>query len=72
MQRVVCPSLSISRKTTKDRWEIDSERQQWKDGMVSHIGIKHQVDAWYADEEKLQLARDWNTAVVTPEQINFS
>ena len=50
---------------------IEGRHKGVKDGMISRIGIKHQVDAWYADDEKLQLARDWNTAVVTPEQINF-
>ncbi len=37
-----------------------------KHGMMAEIGLKHQVDARYADMDETRLATDWNTAVITP------
>ncbi|EEB8902898.1 hypothetical protein GJ49_24350, partial [Salmonella enterica subsp. enterica serovar Typhimurium] len=43
-----------------------------KHGMMAEIGLKHQVDAWYADMDETRLATDWNTAVITPHCLLLS
>ncbi|EXD80494.1 hypothetical protein J921_2118 [Acinetobacter baumannii 25493_8] len=40
--------------------------------MMAEIGLKHQVDAWYADMDETRLATDWNTAVITPHCLLLS
>nr|WP_254155536.1 hypothetical protein [Salmonella enterica] len=37
-----------------------------KHGMMAEVGLKHQVDAWYADMNDIRLATDWNSSVITP------
>lgn len=39
---------------------------------MAEIGLKHQVDAWYADMDETRLATDWNTAVITPHCLLLS
>lgn len=43
-----------------------------KHGMMAEIGLKHQVDAWYADMDEPQLATDWSVAVITPNCLLLS
>lgn len=37
-----------------------------KHGMMAEVGLKHQVDAWYADMNDIRLATDWDSSVITP------
>lgn len=53
--------------------EVKVARGKAKQGDLTQlIGIKHQIDAWYTDDDKPQLAEDWDCAVVTPEILLFS
>ncbi len=43
-----------------------------KHGMMAEVGLKHQVDAWYADMDETRLATDWSSAVITPHCLLLS
>ncbi|MBC8951297.1 hypothetical protein Xets_04104 [Xenorhabdus sp. TS4] len=53
--------------------EVEKSRKVvGKHGIMAEVGLKHQVDAWYADMDDTQFATDWNTAVITPHCLLLS
>lgn len=37
-------------------------------GMITEVGFKHQIDAYYSDEDYPVCGYDWNQSIVTFEQ----
>lgn len=53
--------------------EVEAGRKiAGKHGMMAEIGLKHQVDFWFADMDETRLATDWDTAVITPHCLLLS